>query len=357
MKLKVAIVQSNSLLGHSQQNITKINHLLSSINGRFPDLVVLSELAITGYNFSLATHLRPFLESPYKYGASLDFAHKLSLKHRCFTVVGYPEGAHLEKSKGNVGNSGGGDDDVDGVVDGGVIYNSCAVFNRTGELIYNYRKTFLYETDEKWGCLENPEKGFTPIPLQFNTKDTKGGDGDGTNSGEVLTNFGICMDLNPYKFEAPFNKFEFSAKCYHNKAKLIICPMAWLSSQSPSIKTELTQEEKLDQAKQLKLLSDPCNETINYWILRFFPFLKHKYSFFPKWWSSRDKVSVLICNRVGKEEDVVYGGSSCILQFNNKEASTSDGDYDAIDELNPSVDVVGRLSQNEEGILVKEIDV
>ncbi|KAI5953976.1 NTA1 [Candida margitis] len=345
MRLKIAIVQINSLLGHPQQNITKIHNLLSTIKGKFPDLVVLSELAITGYNFSSAKHIQPFLESPLKYGASLKFAHELSQKHHCFTVVGYPEGVSI----GEVNGGGSRDEQL--------IYNSCAVFNRGGDLIYNYRKTFLYETDEKWGCLENPDAKFTPIPLQFSANEERGGDDT-----SVLANFGICMDLNPYKFEAPFNKFEFSAQSYHNRAKLIICPMAWLSPQSPSIKLELNEQEKLKQAESLHLSSQPCDETINYWILRFFPFLKHKYSFMPKWWSADEKVNVLICNRVGREGDVVYGGSSCILQFNNnKEEVTSGGDdgdgFDAIDESNPSVDVVGRLSQSEEGILVQEIDV
>ena len=168
------------------------------------------------------------------------------------------------------------------------------------------------------------------------------------------------MDLNPYKFEAPFNKFEFSIASYENKSKLIICPMAWLSQQSPSINKELSKQEKLDQAINVKLSSTANNETINYWILRFFPFLKHKFSIMPKWWSSTEKVNVLICNRVGREDDVVYGGSSCILQFNNEDVgsgSDEDDDYDAIDESNPSVEVVGRLSQSEEGILVEEIDI
>lgn len=389
MRLKVALVQIDYLLGHPQHNISKINHLLSTIKGKFPDLVVLSELAITGYNFPLSKAIRPFLESPSRYGASLNFAHELSLKHQCFTVVGYPEIAH-GKDEGT-GSGGEGAEDV-------VIYNSCAVFDQGGELVYNYRKTFLYETDEKWGCLENPQRGFVPVQLQFKPRvNPEEGNTNGINnarSSSILTNFGICMDLNPYKFEAPFNKFEFSAQCYHNKSKLIVCPMAWLSSQSPSIKTELTQEEKLQQAKQVQLPLEPCNDTINYWILRFFPFLKHKYSFMPKWWhgggsssttttstttstttnNNNEGVNVLICNRVGKEDDVVYGGSSCILQFGNDEgrrsdgcnagsagsagsAGGADGDYDAIDESNPSVDVIGRLSQSEEGILVKEIDV
>ncbi|KAI5957601.1 NTA1 [Candida theae] len=374
MRLKVAIVQINSKLGQSQHNITKINNLLSKAfpthNGKNPDLVVLSELAITGYNFASAKHIEPFLEScKPPYGASLGFARELSLKYGCFTVVGYPERGNAEAAEAaeaaaaaatsngfehTSANEGSrlkqGQEEV--------IYNSCAVFNRSGELIHNYRKTFLYETDEQWGCLENPHKGFPPVQLSFNKKEmstTSVSNDDGTNS--ILTNFGICMDLNPYKFEAPFNKFEFSAQCYHNKSRLIICPMAWLSQQSPSIKNDLTKEEKLRQAELVELPANKPNmETINYWILRFFPFLAHKYSYMPKWWSNDEKVSVLISNRVGREEDVIYGGSSCILQFNNG-TKKDNGDYDAVDEINPSVEVIGKLSQAEEGVLVEEIEV
>ncbi|KAI3404397.2 NTA1 [Candida oxycetoniae] len=332
MKLKVAIIQINSLLGQPQQNIKKVQSLLSNIsnnNSRFADLVVFSELALTGYNFSSSLHIKPHLESITNYGVSLNFAKNLSIVHQCFTVIGYPE------------------------IFNGKIYNSAALFNRNGELIHNYRKTFLYETDEVWGCNENPVKGFPAIDVDFSRSNDK-------TPMLVTTNFGICMDLNPYKFEADFNEFEFSCSCYSSRSRLIICPMAWLSPKSPSTNTELTEEEKIAECKQIELPSnEPCQSTINYWILRFFPFLTHKNSFMPKWWNKSDKVTVICCNRVGKEKDIVYGGSSCILQFLNNGIERSDlqVEYEGISQQNPSVLLLDTLSQSEEGIILREIEL
>ncbi|KAI5964820.1 NTA1 [Candida pseudojiufengensis] len=350
MRLKVAIVQIDSLLGQPKQNISKIQNLLtsklssfSSPNQKNLDLIVLSELAITGYNFKSSTHIKPYLESVDQFGPSLNFGKQLSLKYNCFTIIGYPE------------------------IFNKIIYNSSAVFNRKGELIYNYRKSFLYETDEVWGCSENPNKNFEPIILNFETNENNSQDNESSkDSKSIITNIGICMDLNPYKFEAPFNKFEFSSKCYLNKSNLIICPMAWLSSSSPSIKKqedEINPELKslspeqyqnylTKQAQNITLSNEPNFETINYWILRFFPFLNHPFSILPKWWSNQKKINILICNRIGKESSIIYGGSSCILQFNNSTVTN-----DSIDMNNPSVDVLNPLSQSEEGIIITEIDV
>ncbi|KAI5951562.1 NTA1 [Candida jiufengensis] len=350
MKLKVAIVQINSILGSPKQNITKIQNLLSSklpSSSSSLDLIVLSELAITGYNFKSSTHIKPYLESPTNYGTSLNFAKSLSLKYKCFTIIGYPE-INVEKATET-------------------IYNSCAVFDRKGELIYNYRKTFLYETDEVWGSSENPNKNFEPIILNFdNTEDSSSSKLDNNLNKSIISNIGICMDLNPYKFEAPFNKFEFSSSCYNNRSKLIICPMAWLSPNSPSIKKQEDQEsptlQKLSseqyqshlvkEAQEIKLPNEPNYETINYWILRFFPFLKHPYSYYPKWFSQNEKINVLICNRIGKEDSIIYGGSSCILQFNNSHEIE-----DSIDSSNSSVEVLNPLCQSVEGIIVQDIDL
>ncbi|CAK9440329.1 uncharacterized protein LODBEIA_P44290 [Lodderomyces beijingensis] len=330
MKLKVAIVQIDSILGQPRQNITKVQKLLSTIKGKFPDLVVLSELALTGYNFTSSSHIKPYLESATNYGPSLNFARELSSKHRCITVIGYPE-SHKD-----------------------TIYNSCAVFSRQGQLVHNYRKTFLYETDEVWGCSENPDKSFRATQLDFSDPAT-----NNPSLSSTVTNFGICMDLNPYKFEAPFNAFEFSSACFANRSKLIICPMAWLSPESPSIQKEAypTLQQRVQIAKELKLPREPCTSTINYWILRFFPFLTHEYSFPRKWWRKEEKVCVLCCNRVGKEGDIVYGGSSAILRFNNDVEAGAGHGFEEVNSENASVDVVDSLSQSEEGIIVQEIDI
>ncbi|CAX43617.1 NT-amidase, putative [Candida dubliniensis CD36] len=368
MKLKVALLQLNPRIGKINENISNVYKLLSSstqqqttitttkqqLNNKF-DLIVLPELAITGYNFPNSTAIKPYLESIDKFGPSLNLGRELSIKYQSMLVIGYPEFSHGDNK----------------------IYNSCAVFNRCGQLIYNYRKTFLYETDEIWGCNENPIKGFPSIELDFslnnnnnnnNNKkkiDKNVNENSKSTSLLITTNIGICMDLNPYKFEAPFNKFEFSMSSYSQRAKLLICPMAWLNPSSPSIldKEEFDKSDKLELAQELELelknsdFVEPNWSTINYWILRFFPYLSHKYSIMPKWFNkikdnNDEKITVICCNRVGVEEDVVYAGSSCILQFNNHDKYN-----DATDLTNKSVELIGNLDQINEGILIKEIDI
>lgn len=374
MKIRVALLQLNPRIGKINENISNVHKLLSSstqqqptpppqtaitttttnqqLNSKF-DLIVLPELAITGYNFPNSTAIKPYLESIDKFGPSLNLGRELSIKYQSILVIGYPEFSH----------------------DDNKIYNSCAVFNRFGQLIYNYRKSFLYETDEVWGCNENPIKGFSSIELDFSPtsnkirEDINVNETSETTTQLVITNIGICMDLNPYKFEAPFNKFEFSMSSYSQRAKLLICPMAWLNPSSPSIldNEEFDKSDKLELAQELESelkenldSAEASWSTINYWILRFFPYLSHKYSIMPKWFNNKtsteanndEKVTVLCCNRVGVEEDVVYAGSSCILQFNNH------GKYnDATDLTNESVELIGNLDQINESILIKEIDL
>ncbi|CAI5756636.1 unnamed protein product [Candida verbasci] len=306
MKLRVAIIQLNSILRQPTQNITKIHNLISSKpNFKNVDLIVLPEMSITGYYFKSSQDITPYLESTNSFGPSLNFARDLSRKYNCFTVIGYPES------------------------DNSKIYNSCATFNRTGKLIHNYRKTFLYETDEVWGCEENPNKGFPATKLKFKDDEE-----------DVIVNFGICMDLNPYKFEAPFHAFEFGSSCLNQKARLIICPMNWLTNESPSLHKEIQETKRCEMAKELeakmKLDNSPNVTNLNYWILRFYPYLQDELT----WLKDDDKVHVLIANRVGVEDDIVYGGSSCTLKFNDGENYLS------------SV-----LGQCKEDILIHDIDV
>ena len=49
-----------------------------------------------------------------------------------------------------------------------------------------------------------------------------------SNAGrDVKLGIGICMDLNPYEFTAPFEKMEFSTFCKENDVECIVFLTNW----------------------------------------------------------------------------------------------------------------------------------
>lgn len=337
MKLNIATLQLNPVIGHIEETILRANSLLKKSVEKSPiDLLVLPELAFTGYNFKDSTQIKPYLESVEEGGPSINWAKETSQKYGCCTVIGYPE---LSKGK---------------------IYNSAIVINKLGKVVHNYHKSFLYESDEAWGCVEG--EGFQTFEVE-----------------NVKCSIGICMDLNPYKFEAPFTDFEFSSFCLKNQVQLIICPMAWLSSKSPSLikdrdnSQEITYwEGKFNEIKHNAGIIDFSNEfestyyddtedekpslmnyslkNLDYWVLRFFPFL----NYINKRQVFSGKSTVVICNRSGLEKDIMYGGTSSILQFNGSKGVFG---YTTYDTKNKSVDILGHLNRGGEGILVRQVEI
>ncbi len=85
---------------------------------------------------------------------------------------------------------------------------------------------------------------------------------------------GICMDINPYKFEAPWTAFEFAFHVLEVKANLVILSMAWLTQEDPTLFTRLTDE--------------PDMETLSYWIQRLEPVIRKE---------SDEEIIVVFCNR------------------------------------------------------------
>jgi protein N-terminal amidase len=143
-------------------------------------------------------------------------------------------------------------------------YNSTVTVSPTGDILANYRKSFLYYTDESWAA-EGPTGFFC---------DTLG------SLGKV--GLGICMDINPYQFEAPWDKFEFATNIVENGAKLAVMSMAWLTS--------LPGEE-------MKLLpGQPALETVSYWLQRFSPLIETSKA-------TGEDITVVFSNRVGNEKN------------------------------------------------------
>jgi protein N-terminal amidase len=94
-----------------------------------------AQLTKLGYNFKSQEQICPYLE-PTTSGRSTLWAQETARKYKCFVTVGYPEIAEIGKSP------------TDSIVSR--YYNSAVTVNAEGDVIANYRKSFLYYTDETW---------------------------------------------------------------------------------------------------------------------------------------------------------------------------------------------------------------
>ena len=122
---------------------------------RSADLVVLPEMAASGYVFADRGAIEAVAESPK--GPTFQVLSQVARTQHCWIVAGYPE---RDRDR---------------------FFNSACVINPAGELAFTYRKTLLYEADERWA---------TPGNSGYRTFETDGGS----------FSVGICMDLNDEAF-------------------------------------------------------------------------------------------------------------------------------------------------------------
>jgi len=176
-------------------------------------------------------------------------------KYQCYVTVGYPETVAATASTP------------------AKHFNSLVTISPTGQVLVNYRKRFLYYTDETWASEGDNENGFYS------------GDLEG-----VPVAMGICMDINPYKFTAPWEEYEFANHVVKAKAQLVIVSMAWLT--------------RLSQLELEELPLRPDNDTMSYWIERFYPLQK-----------TSGPVFLVLANRCGWERQACYAGTSSVICF------------------------------------------
>ncbi|ESZ90628.1 putative protein N-terminal amidase [Sclerotinia borealis F-4128] len=297
--MKIACLQFAPQVGDVEKNLSRADAVLSKANSEDIDLLVLPEMAFSGksripdifsdndlsdsrltnyigYNFSSLKHITPYLEFA-TFGTTSLWAKKTALKHNCIVTVGYPEKVDPCSSESAKPE----------------YYNSTLTVNKEGKIVANYRKSFLYYTDETWA---HEGSGF------FN------GHIDGLGNVAI----GICMDLNPYKFEAPWNAYEFAYHVLHKQANIVMLSMAWLTRE--------------DQKSFGLLAKEPDMETISYWIARLEPILRADVT---------GEIIIVLANRCGTEREATYAGTSAVLGIKNGE-----------------VRVYGLLGRGEEELLI-----
>ncbi|EMC96912.1 hypothetical protein BAUCODRAFT_69012 [Baudoinia panamericana UAMH 10762] len=264
--MRIAVLQFAPTLGDVERNMQHASNLVYTSQPESIDMLVLPEMAFSGYNFPNVSAITPYLE-PTTSGPTTRWAATIAKQYQCYVIVGYPEIATMS----------------DGTT---VNYNSTVTVGPSGEVLNNYRKSFLYYTDETW-AIEGFRSNSTQQPFFC---------GDIEGLGRI--GHGICMDINPYQFTAPWAAYEFANSMLAGNARLVVLSMAWLTRLAP---------------EDLKLEPDrPDMETVAYWLERFHPFLEAS--------GLRDEIIVVFANRCGVEgnregDRVCYAGSSCVMRF------------------------------------------
>ena len=225
-----------------------------------------------GYNYPSLASILPHLE-PTASGPSTDWAKATASRLNCIVTVGYPELCTSPPSATNTE-----DFSPDGKV---IAYNSTISVSPTGEILAHYRKTHLYYTDETW-AQESPS-GWLSTSLTLAPKTCP--------EQIVQANFGICMDLNPHKFEAPWEEYEFASHALRSGSELLVLSMAWLTD--------------LDASELAAHAEEPDLHTLSYWIERLKPLVE-----------AESEVIAAFGNRCG-EEGVRYAGSSWVGKVGN----------------------------------------
>ncbi|KAI0966630.1 carbon-nitrogen hydrolase [Xylaria arbuscula] len=303
--MRIGCLQFAPQVGDIDDNLSRADAVLSRADPENLDLLVLPELAFagmiirnflratiirrpythlldlsSGYNFKSLQEISPFLE-PQGSGISALWARTVALRLNCVVTVGYAE-KEDEDSKWPTSPE---------------YYNSVIVVNTDGEPITNYRKSFLFYTDETW-ALEGGGFYGGSIPQFGNTA------------------MGICMDINPYKFEAPWHAFEFAFHCLEVEANLVIVTMAWMTREDASVFSSTPNEPDMD--------------TLTYWMARLEPLIRS---------DKQEEIIVIFCNRAGIERDTVYAGTSTVIGIKDGE-----------------VNVYGLLGRGEEKLLVVDTE-
>lgn len=344
---RIASIQLDSkhadVAGNTDTVLNLVFQLISQRESRPIHLLVLPELALTGYVFKSRDEIEPLLEDARKFEPpkshsptsnskqdtsqaisasfpeirakclsskqpSLNLAAHLAQQLDCHVVIGFPE---IGSSQGITNKNLAdvpfdarptdvkdaeplqqSDSEVGGVQD--QAFNSAALLKPDGSIQHIFRKHFLFETDEVWA---SQGSGFEAVHLPL--------------LGKVCV--AICMDLNPFKFETPFNTCELASFCVERDVDLLVMPMAWLLP-----KDEREELSKVDGPR-------PSLSTINYWALRCQPLFDRDHPAHSTTTSSvvhdalvphHSKARHLIAtNRCGIEATSAFAGSSCVLEM------------------------------------------
>ncbi|RSH84550.1 Carbon-nitrogen hydrolase [Apiotrichum porosum] len=387
--IRIACVQFDPKLGKGVENAAKVESMTARLQPGMLDLLVLPEMALSGYMFTTPSAIQPHLEHPTT-GLTATLAKKLAARLRCHVVAGYPEAFSDDEpvvpprasaststaddtpivtappadppvfAEINGTGTGTGTDPslppappANGSHANGthllppppsfppkrpngpshpltaaqVGYNSALIASPAGEVVGNYRKTFLFETDKNWA---REGSGFMhwdlPAPL-----------------GRVA--IGICMDLNPEDFISPWNAYELATYCATNAVDMLVVPMNWLDPREQDSDSDSDSDSDTDTHSDTGSDGErvpprdpnaPSINNLNYWAARLAPLHDPAPTYAaaappgydgagagagagaPSASAPPKEVVFVSCNRAGTEGGTLFAGSSCVMTMRSE---------------------------------------
>ena len=253
-EISVLLLQFKPVFKNPEESMKKASELISKYSKEHKiDIVLLPEMAFTGYDFNSKEEIDPFLEMNNS-GATYEWCKEQAKRLEAYVCCGYPERVNM----GNMENMENREEFK--------RYNSLLIVSATGGIFHNYRKHFLFTKDENWAS-EGPAFCTLPLPLK---------------SGRIInTGVCICMDIDPYQFKADYNLYECATYFQTQQVELVLFPTNW------SMNKDLKEQ---------------------YWINRMFPLTTDG--------GGNNRCVFLACNRVGVEGGANYFGRSCVVQLN-----------------------------------------
>lgn len=149
--MKLAAIQYKPPKGNVPKAHVELGRLIDEAGAQNADVIVLPEMATTGYIWDNAAALRPHAELAN--GSTYEWLAQKAIAHQAWIICGYAE-----------------------TDDKGDLYNSALVVSPEGELVCSYRKVLLFEADYTWA---KPGNTRYIVPSQW---------------GRIAPI--ICMDLN-----------------------------------------------------------------------------------------------------------------------------------------------------------------
>lgn len=217
-----------------------------------------TQMALTGYVFETKEQAEALAEVAGQ-GKTFEWCQRYARRLNCMVMCGYIEREQATADAGSANNP-------------PKLYNAMMVVSPQGELACNPRKTFLYETDKVWATAGD---GFTTWHCPWLDK---------------TISFGICMDINPYEFMAPFEDFEFATQVVEHGSDLVLFSCAWCDHDREETETY---------------------PTLSYWATRLSPITRA----LKRGQFAKQSCYFLCSNRIGEENGTYFVGASCAMSL------------------------------------------